>query len=88
MVLMSTDNAELPALPNGFKYMPCRYCKAPMVVGNKRRNAPGHLECGLQVAMTNMKQIQEKKGPYYERWRMGQLRHLERLAGGAPPESD
>lgn len=85
MVLMDTDDVKQPTAPSGYKYMPCRYCKEPMLVGIKKSNAPGHVSCGVKVAQANMRQIAEKKGPYYDRWLQGQLRYLENLTGGAPP---
>lgn len=88
MGLMTTDDAELPALPNGYKYMPCRYCQGMMVVGNKRKKTPAHIECGVDVAQNNLRQIHERKGPYYDRWLQAQARAVERLARGYPPQSD
>lgn len=85
---MDTDNQELPSAPDGYKYMPCRYCGETMLVGVRKRNSPGHLECGVSVAYANVKQIHEKKGPYYDKWLAGQRAYLERLGGGGTPGSD
>ena len=89
LVYMSNDDAELPVLPSTHKYMPCRYCKKPMVVGAKRRNAPGHIECAMAIATANVRQIHAKEGPYYDRWLAGQAAYLARLTqGGVPPTGE
>lgn len=81
----NTQGTDTP--PHGYKYMPCRYCAEPMLVGIKKRNAPGHVQCGVLVAAANMRQIAEKKGPYYDRWLAGQANYLSRLTGGGAPPS-
>lgn len=81
--------SDTPIAPEGFKYMPCRICEIPMLVGIKRYRAPAHAECGVKAQLENMMQIAKKEGPYYERWRQGQLKYLETLrGGGVPPQGE
>jgi NMD protein affecting ribosome stability and mRNA decay len=87
MGLMNIDDAELPELPEGFKYMPCRHCGKSVVTGAKRVRTVAHVECSMKVATDNVRQIHDKKGPYYDRWLAGQAAYLTRLTlGGAPPQ--
>lgn len=77
--------SDTPKAPPGFKYMPCRFCEKPMLVGAKRYKPPAHIECSTAVQMDNIRQMNEKKGPFYDKWLEGQLKYLETLRGGGPP---
>ena len=85
MSCMDTDIDGVDEAPQGFKYMRCRYCLEPMLVGERRRKAPSHVLCGVGEAQKNMRQIAAKKGPYYDKWLAGQKAYLERLGGGGLP---
>lgn len=71
------------------KRMPCRYCGVSMIVGWKRKRLPAHDECISQRVADNARQISGKSGPYYENWRDGMLRAIERetMARGVPLEN-
>lgn len=69
------------------KQMPCRTCGEPMTVGIRTRNSPRHLDCGVLESAACMRQIHDRSGPYYEKWRLGMLLAAERLARGTPAVS-
>lgn len=74
---MDIDTDHLPRPPDGYKYMACRHCGEPMLVGVRKRNAPGHIDCGVQVAATVQRQMAAKSGPYYDRWRASMARRFQ-----------
>lgn len=75
------------------KAMPCRTCGEPMMVGVRTRKSPQHLECSLHNMSEAMRQMQNKSGPYYEKWlerrwqkgdpRYGATPRAQRMNGGA-----
>jgi hypothetical protein len=67
------------------KAMHCRECGGLIEVGSNTRNQPRHFECGIQVAIEAGRQMKAKRGPYYERWRMGMILAAERLRRTTPP---
>lgn len=73
---MNSDLDSLPPPPSGFKYMECRYCEKPMVVGIRRRKQPAHIECGVQAAIDNSRQMANKSGPNYDRWKESMARRF------------
>jgi hypothetical protein len=76
---------DLPDPPDGFKYMPCRHCDKPMLVGATKTRTPGHIECGIERAVEVQRQMAAKEGVYYQRWRMGMALAAERSTGGGAP---
>jgi len=84
---MNSNMNELPPPQPGFKYMACRHCDKPMLVGIRRRNLPSHFECGVQAAIDNSRQMHEKKGPNYDRWRAGMANWFENQGGGGAPRT-
>lgn len=78
-------------MPDGrpAKYMPCRDCNEPILVGKKTRNKPRHLLCAIKVAVAAQSQLHEKSGPYYEKWKAGMRNFANRelRATPLPPEN-
>lgn len=85
LVCMDADNEGLADPPNGYKYMPCRHCDKPMIVGVTRRKLPHHPECGLERASAAMLQMANKSGPYYDRWLESLAKRFSDQAGGGGP---
>jgi len=86
MVLMVDSIEHLDFLPEGFKYMPCRYCEIPMLVGVRTVKAPHHLECSVKAMHAAMTQMAQKSGPYYDRWKASMTRASDKWTqGGTPP---
>lgn len=67
------------------KTLPCRYCKRPITVGWKTKKSPAHLECSINAVMQAANQMREKSGPYYDHWRNGMARFLDRETLARPP---
>ena len=85
---MDDNAAEQQAILAKYKQMPCRHCGVMMTVGAKQKKAPAHVECGIEIAIETARQMREKKGPYYERWRMSMTLALKKTEGGSPPIND
>jgi hypothetical protein len=88
MVVMDDSIEHLDFLPPGFKYLPCKYCGRMILVGDRTRKLPHHLECSMQVAIDTVRQMAAKEGPYYERWKQSMRRYAEREGWGAAPPVD
>lgn len=67
------------------KQLPCKYCGVGITVGVRTRKLPKHLECGLQAAAQNMRELQQHSGPYYERWRNSVIEYWGRQSPTTPP---
>lgn len=67
------------------KEMPCKYCGVGITVGIRTRKPPQHIECGLQEAAANMRELQAHSGPRYERWRNATAAYWARQAPPTPP---
>lgn len=65
------------------KEMPCRSCSKPMTVGARTRNQPRCFECGIKASVQAIRQMQEKRGPIYERYRAGMARYYDREIKGS-----
>jgi hypothetical protein len=85
---MDTNNADLPAPPAGYKYMPCRYCGKPMLARTIRKKPLAHIECSTVIQMESFLQIRNKKGPYYERWLKGVMEAAKLASQGIPPQDE
>lgn len=82
---MDNDTVPFNSAPDGYKYMPCKHCEKPILVGITRRRSPHHPECGMKALRENMEQISRKEGPAYERWLNAMRKSVENLGGGGPP---
>lgn len=66
------------------KQMPCRVCTLPVNVGKNARLPPRHDNCGEAQMIEAIRNMVERRGPYYEKWRQAMARFCERegIAGG------
>ena len=55
----------------------CRRCGKPLPSGSSRRSYCA--DCSIKVTMEAIKQMVEKKGPYYQKWKAGMRMWAEKF---------
>lgn len=58
-------------------YLICEDCGEKLPQG---RNRPYCLECGLKRTADAAQQLAQHEGPYYEKWKKGLEKHLEKIS--------
>ncbi len=56
-----------------------------MEVNGYTRTPKNHFECGLKASVTAMREMAEKSGPTYDKWRAAMARAAERHGWVTPP---
>lgn len=83
---MTDDEMEEESIRARYKQMTCKHCGESMLVGVRTVKQPSHIECSVEYAIENARQIRLKSGPHYERWLKGQRAYLDKLPPGGATE--